>query len=166
MKVLVSDSSILIEFSKRGVLDRMFELDFQFAVPDLLLHEELIDLGPYSRQDLLTFGLSVESLGVEGVELAIAYQSERPALSLVDSFALALAGLQGWDLLTEDRTMRSVAELEGIIYRDAMWIIDNMLEADILTTSQVLTVLEQMRDNPRCPVPKAELAERIRRLGV
>ena len=166
MKVLVSDSSILIEFSKRGVLDRMFALEFQFAVPDLLFHEELIDLGPYSRQDLLTFGLSVESLDVEGVELAIAYQSKRPALSLVDSFALALAGRQGWDLLTEDRTMRSVAELEGIIHRDAMWIVDNILDADVLTTSQVLTVLEQMRDDPRCPVPKAEIAERIRSLGV
>ena len=62
--------------------------------------------------------------------------------------------------------MRSVAELEGIIHRDAMWIVDNMLDADILTTSQVLTVLKQMRDDPRCPVPKAELAESIRRLGV
>ena len=53
MKVLVSDSSILIEFSKRELLDRMFQLEFQFAVPDLLFHEELIDLGAYTRQDLL-----------------------------------------------------------------------------------------------------------------
>ncbi len=36
MKVLVSDSSILIEFSKRGLLGRMFQLEFEFAVPDLL----------------------------------------------------------------------------------------------------------------------------------
>lgn len=49
MKVLVSDSSVLIEFSKRGILDRMFALEFQFAVPDLLFHEEFIDLGPHSR---------------------------------------------------------------------------------------------------------------------
>ena len=144
----------------------MFELEFQVAVPDLLFHEELIDLGPYSRQDLLTFGLSVESLDPEGVEMAIVYQSARPALSLVDSFGLALAGQQGWDLLTEDRTMRSVAEVEGIIHRDAMWIIDNMLAAGVLSASQVLAVLEQMRNDPRCPVPKAELAARIRRLGV
>ena len=45
MKVLVSDSSILIEFSKRELLDRMFQLEFQFAVPDLLFHEELIGPG-------------------------------------------------------------------------------------------------------------------------
>ena len=91
MKVLVSDSSVLIEFSKRELLDTMFGLDFEFAVPDLLFNEELIDLGPYSRRDLLGLGLRVESLDPGGVEAAIAYQSERPALSLVDSFALALA---------------------------------------------------------------------------
>ena len=166
MKVIVSDSSILIEFSKRELLDRMFELEFQFAVPDLLFHEELIDLGPYSRQDLLTFGLSVESLDAEGVEMAVAYQSARPALSLVDSFALALAGQQGWHLLTEDRTMRSVAEFNGIIHRDAMWVIDSMLDAGVLSASQILAALEQMRDDPRCPVPESDLAVRIRQLSV
>ena len=166
MKVLVSDSSILIEFSKRELLDKMFQLEFEFAVPDLLFHEELIDLGAYSRRDLLGLGLRVESLDAEGVEVAIAYQSERPALSLVDSFALALAERQGWHLLTEDRTMRSVAQSKGIAHRDALWVIDSMLGAGILSAPQVVAVLEAMRNDPRCPVPKAELAVRIRRLGV
>ena len=166
MKVLVSDSSILIEFSKRVLLNKMFQLEFQFAVPDLLFHEELIDLGVYSRQDLLRFGLKVESLDGEGVEKAIAYQSERPALSLVDSFALALAAHQGWHLLTEDRAMRSVAESKGIAHLDALWLIDRILDAGILSASQVVAVLEAMRDDPRCPVPKLELAARIGQLGV
>ena len=166
MKVLVSDSSILIEFSKRELLGKMFKLEFQFAVPDLLFHEELIDLGSDSRQDLLGFGLRVESLDAEGVEMAIVYQSERPALSLVDSFALALADRQGWQLLTEDRTMRSVAESKGIAHLDALWVVDRMLDAGILSASQVVAVLEAMRDDPRCPVPKPDLAVRIRRVGV
>ena len=166
MKVLVSDSSILIEFSKRELLDKMFGLEFQFAVPDLLFHEELIDLGAYSRQDLLRFGLIVESLDGEGVEKAIAFQTERSALSLVDSFALALADRHGWLLLTEDRTMRSVAESKGIAQLDALWVIDKMLDDGILSASQVVAVLEAMRDDPRCPVPKPELVARIGRLGV
>lgn len=166
MKVLVSDSSILIEFAKRKVLHNMFELEFQFAVPDLLYHEELIDLDGYSRQDLLHLGLRVESLDAEGVEKAVLYQSERPALSLVDSFALALADSQGWHLLTEDRTMRNVADSKSIAHLDALWVIDNILDAGILSGSQVVAVFEAMRDDPRCPVPKPELIVRIRRLGV
>ena len=80
MKVLVSDSSILIEFSKRGLLGKMFQLEFEFAVPDLLFHEELIDLGSHTRLALLGLGLRVEALDAKGVAVAIAYQAERPAL--------------------------------------------------------------------------------------
>ena len=137
MKVLVSDSSILIEFSKRELLDKMFHLELQFAVPDLLFHEELIDLGAYSRQDLLDFGLRVESLDAEGVEAAIAYQSERPALSLVDSFALAVAANEGGTSLPKtgpcaaSRTLRashtwtrcgsSITCLLAAFYRPRRW---------------------------------------------
>ena len=52
-----------MEFSKRDLLDRMFELRFQFAVPDLLFNEELIDLGRYDRQDLGQSGPSRRSPG-------------------------------------------------------------------------------------------------------
>ena len=164
MKVLVSDSSVLIELAKRELLDRMFELRFQFAVPDLLFDEELIDLGAYSRQDLLSFGLLVEALDTEGVAMAISYQSRRTALSLVDSFALALAKQQGWELLTEDRVMRSVAQSEGIPHHHVLWVIDKMNSAGILSAAQLITTLEAMRDDPRCPVPKRELTLRLNRL--
>ena len=164
MKILVSDSSVLIELSKRELLDRMFELHFQFAVPDLLFEEELIDLGRYSRRDLLGLGLQVEALDPDGVAAAMSYQSRRPALSLVDSFALALANLRGWELLTEDRGMRSFAQSEGIPHHDVLWVIDHMTAAGILPAAQVIIALDAMRDDPRCPVPKQELTLRIRRL--
>ena len=163
MTILVSDSSVLIELSKRVLLDGMFELQFQFAVPDLLFEEELIDLGIYSRQDLLDLGLQVEALDADGVATAMSYQSRRPALSLVDSFALALASLHGWELLTEDRGMRSFAQSEGIPHHDVLWVIDHMSAAGILDPSQVIVALEAMQDDPRCPVPKHELRIRLRR---
>lgn len=166
MKVLVSDSSVLVEFSKRELLDKMFGLDFEFAVPDLLFHQKLIDLGPYGRQDLLRLGLRIESLDSGGVEAAIAYQSKRPALSLVDSFALALANRRGWHLLTEDSIMRSVAQSDGIPHRDALWVIENMLGAGTLSTVQVMATLRAMQDDPRCPVPKHALIAQISLLSV
>jgi hypothetical protein len=82
----------------------------------------------------------------------------------VDTFALALANHHGWYLLTEDRIMRSVARSEGISHLDALWVIDQMLTAAILSQGEVVTALEAMRDDPRCPVPKRELAIRIRQL--
>ena len=166
MQVLVSDSSVLIELSKRDLLDRMFRLRFPFAVPDLLFNEELIDLGRYDRQDLVRMGLRVEGLDPDGVATAIAYQSRRRALSLVDCFALALAHHHGYTLLTEDRRMRAFAQDEGIPQHDLLWIIDHMHQAAILTASQVVAALEAMHEDPRCPVPKQELARRLRSLTV
>ena len=148
MQVLVSDSSVLIELSKRDLLDRMFQLRFPFAVPDLLFNEELIDLGRYDRRDLVRKGLRVEGLDPDGVATAIAHQSRRRALSLVDCFALALAHHHGHTLLTEDRRMRAFAQDEGIPHHDLLWIIDHMHQAAILTTSQVVAALEAMHEDP------------------
>lgn len=166
MQILVSDSSVLIEFSKRNLLAKIFQLRFQFAVLDLLFNEELIDLGRYDRQDLVRLGLRVEALDPEGLAAAIAYQSRRRALSLLDCFALALAYHSGYTLLTEDRRMRSFALEEGIQHYDLLWIIDQMHPAAILDTSQVATALEAMFADPRSPVPKQELARRLRNLAL
>ena len=104
-------------------------------------------------------------LDPDGVATAIAYQSRRRALSLVDCFALALAHHHGHTLLTEDRRMRAFAQDEGIPHHDLLWIIDHMHQAAILTTSQVVAALEAMHEDPRCPVPKQELARRLRSLN-
>ena len=165
VQILVSDSSVLIELSRRELLDRIFQLPFGFIVPDLLFEEELIDLGRYSRQDLVRFGLRVEALEPNGVAVAIGYQAQRPALSLVDCFALALAHHRGYPLLTEDRRMRNCARDEGITHYDVLWLVDQLHRAAILANPQVLTALEAMLADPRSPVPKQELARRLRSLA-
>ena len=130
----------------------MFELHFQFAVPDLLFNVELIGLGHYDRQDLVRLGLRGEALDPEGVATAISYQGRRRALSLVDCFALALAHHQGYTLLTKDRRMGSFALEEVIQHHGLLWIIDQMHQAAILTTSQVIAALGAMLADSRSPV--------------
>jgi hypothetical protein len=45
VRVLVSDASILIELAKWSLLEALFNLPFEFAVPDALYEDDLIDLG-------------------------------------------------------------------------------------------------------------------------
>ena len=139
MKVLVIDSSILIEFAKHELLDQVFQLEFEFAVPDLLFREELINLGSHTQSHLLGLGLRVEALDATDMEVAFSYQAKQTALRLVDSFALALASQQGWTLLTEDRIVRRVAEAKGIAHLSALWILDNLLDAGILSVQRCRT---------------------------
>lgn len=165
VRILVSDSSVLIEFSKRDLLEEMFRLSFEFVVPDLLFEEELIDLGQYSRDDLVRFGLGVEALDPIGVTTALSYQSRRRRLSLVDCFALALASGRKYALLTGDKAMRTFAEAEDIEVHGVMWVVDHMLAEDVVSAQAILAALEAMRDDPRCHVPGPELARRIRQLS-
>ncbi len=161
MRVLVSDSSVLLELAKRGLLPAMFRLPFEFVVPDLLFEEELIDLGEYSRDDLRNFGLRVEELDPVGVTTALSYQARRRRLSLIDCFSLALASRRGYRLLSGDKAMRSFAESEAIQVHGVLWLLDEMVTATVLPPATILTALIAMRDDPRCHLPAQELATRI-----
>ena len=165
MRILVSDSSILLEMAKRGLLEAMFRLPFEFAVPDVLFEEELIDLGAYSRDDLRRYGLRVEDLDAIGLTTALSYQARRRRLSLVDCFALALSSIKGYALLTGDKTMRTLAETEAIEVHGVLWLMDAMVAAKVVPSASILAALIAMRDDPRCHLPAPELAIRIRQLS-
>ncbi|ABK43875.1 conserved hypothetical protein [Magnetococcus marinus MC-1] len=165
VRILVSDSSVLIEFSKRGLLEEMFRLPFDFVVPDLLFEEELIDLGQYSRDDLLQFGLGIEALDPIGVTTALSYQSRRSRLSLVDCFALALASGKKYTLLTGDKPMRTFAETEGIEVHGTLWLMDHLLAEGVVPAEDILVALEAMKNDPRCHIPSQELSRRIQQLS-
>jgi len=45
-KLLISDANILIDVMAGGILEKIFSLDYEFAVPDVLFHEELREQHP------------------------------------------------------------------------------------------------------------------------
>ena len=57
MQVLVSDTSVLIDIERASLTARLFDLPYDFVVPDILYEAELLDwMGP----DLIDLGLRVE----------------------------------------------------------------------------------------------------------
>ena len=59
MKVLVSDTSVIVDLERGALVDSCFRLPFEFAVPDLLYSRELEQ---YGGPDLVKLGLRVEEL--------------------------------------------------------------------------------------------------------
>jgi len=75
MRVLVSDTSVLIDLERGNLLEAAFRLSCDLAVPDLLYRRELRDQnGPA----LIAMGLRVEELDSEGIGLAQTYRSRNP----------------------------------------------------------------------------------------
>lgn len=159
MHVLVSDTSVLIDLERGDLLEATFQLDWEFAVPDLLYKRELRDFNGPALQQL---GLRVESLDGDGVRTAIDYRRRAPALSLADSFALALAKTNDWTLLAGDGALRNLAAAEGVDYHGVLWVLDQLLQSGLAagTLHRALTVIA---GHPRCRLPAREVRERLDR---
>jgi hypothetical protein len=125
--VLVSDTSVLVDLQRGGVLETALHLPYEFAVPDLLFERELRDWEGLALEEHLT----VLTLDADGVELAVGYRRADTRLSLPDAFALALAKQGGHRLLAGDASLvpwptpmaLSVAACSGCLTRshDASW---------------------------------------------
>ena len=158
MKVLVSDTSALVDLEHGSLLDTMFRMPFEFTVPDLLYDRELKD---YGGDRLLGLGLRIGVLDGDRVIQALEYRRQRPALSLPDCFALVLAAHGHWILLTGDAELRRLAGSEHVECHGVLWLMDRMLETASASPRQLHDGLEAIVAHPRCRLPKAEVRVRL-----
>ena len=163
MEVMVADTSVLIDLERGAFIEKCFGLPYRFTVPDLLYRNELAgrEDGPGLGERLLAFGLKVEELEGDEVSDAYVYRQRRPALSLADSFALALAAGRDWTLLTGDRVMREFAASLDVICHGVLWLVDRIFEAGIASRGDLVSGLQAIRDHPSCRLPGSEIQSRL-----
>lgn len=160
MAVLVSDTSVVVDLDRGGLLELVFQLDDEFAVPDLLFDNELA--GPLGDR-LIALGLRVEELSGEEVAAAAQLARIERALSGPDAFAFAIAQSRAWTLLTGDGALRRVGEGAGLEIHGVLWLMDR-LEAEAGVVAGVLhNALSAISGHPRCRLPKAEVGRRLAR---
>lgn len=88
MIILVSDTSILIDLERGGLLEAAFSCGLPMVVPDALYERELKET---NGQVLRHLGLGVVALNPDEVTSAQKLRNLRPGLSLPDCFALICA---------------------------------------------------------------------------
>ena len=156
-RVVVSDSSVLIDLERGSFFVAAFALRLEFCVPDLLYRREL---EPYGGDRLRGMGLRILELDDIGVSLAVRYRQAVAALSLSDAFALALAHRTGSTLLTGDaRLQRLASDKKGRLPRRPLAPRPNASRAHA-TPHQLYDGLVRIRDHTRCRLPKAEVNRR------
>jgi len=156
--LLVSDTSVLIDLARAGVLDAVFTLPVQFAVPDLLYERELKQ---WEGPALVAKGLRVLALAPDGVALAQTYRAREPRLSLPDAFALALAKTGGHTLLAGDGSLRALADIEGVECHGVLWVFDALHGHGAVAGVDLGGALRLLASHPRCRLPKQEIHKRI-----
>lgn len=159
MKVLVSDTSVLIDLERGSLLETAFRLPCEFAVPDLLYEREIED---YNGAVLLALGLRVEELDGHAVTAALEFRRRESALSLPDCFALALAQAQSWMLLTGDSTLRTLAHQEAVDCHGTLWIFDQMHNEAVADAQDLHDGLLAIATHSRCRLPRPAINTRLR----
>lgn len=159
MKVLVSDTSVLIDLERGSLLETAFHLPYEFVVPDLLYEQEIED---YNGAALLALGLRVEELDEHAVTAALEFRRRESAISLSDSFALALAQAESWMLLTGDSALRALALQEAVDCHGTLWMFDQMHAEAVANVQDLHNGLHAISTHPRCRLPRAAMNARLR----
>ena len=165
MRIIVGDSSCLIDLRKASLLDSFLQLPYEIVIPDTLFEEELLKFSATEKAALLENGLKVIELPGEGVRRAQELEAGFPELSIHDCFAFALAeSITNSILLTGDGKLSDIAANHQIEVHGVLWGIDEMHKASTATALQLLQALELFESNTAIfRLPVCELKTFIRR---
>lgn len=166
MRIIVSDTSCMIDLRKAALLEPLLALPYTFVMPDVLFEDEWVSLTPGEKKKLRDRGLQVRELAGPSVARAARHFDRHRRLQMKDCFALALAeDIEDSILLTGDGLLRRVAESNGLEVRGVLWAIDEFETHGIVPLQRLHDALQLFHDDPLVFLPVDELLHRLRRLA-
>jgi predicted nucleic acid-binding protein len=164
MRIIVSDSSCLIDLRKAALLAVFLRLPYEILIPDTLFEDELLSFTDVEKKTLLDSGLKVIDLPGERVSRAREVIRARPRLSIHDGFAFALAeGNTGCVLLTGDAQLRALAESSRIEAHGILWVFDEIHKNRLADGKALHAALVLLGTDPAVRLPKRELTVYMKR---
>jgi predicted nucleic acid-binding protein len=165
MRIIINDSSALIDLAKTRLLENLLQLPYRFVIPDVLYADELITLHHYRRKQLLDIGFVLGELDGPQVGKASAYSQQYPQLSLNDCFALVMAETTADAvLLTGDQRLRRVAERHRVETHGILWLLDQLLEGGAVDPAILRDALRSLIRDPAVHLPAKEVQRRMHAL--
>lgn len=164
MKILVNDTNIFIDLHSVGLLEEMCRLPYEIHTVDFVV-AEIADADQRRIFDeLVARGeISVDGFTAdEVIEIVEEHSSVSGNLSIPDCSVCYFARKHNVPMLTGDRRLRRYAEEQSIEVHGILFIFDELVRHDIISTSMAADRLEELfAINAR--LPKAEIRERIKR---
>lgn len=164
MRIIVSDTSCVIDLRKGQLLDVILELPYTIAMPRPLFDDELLSLKDEEKEKLLEGGLQLLDVDGAGVNAAQTYRENFKRLRLYDCFALVVAEkLENSILLTGDQNLKKVAVGRGVEAHGVLWATDQLYEHKCCSAQTLKNVLRSFLGDPLVFVPDDLIHARLRR---
>lgn len=158
--LIINDANVLIDIEVSGLTTLVFELEYRFAVADILYQEEI---EPFTSEfkgtelEAIAFDEETNSLLLEKVELY-----KETALSRNDISALVLALSNECILLTGEKLLRATAEDEGLEVHGILWLIEELFKSDLVSIEEVEVAYKKMEDEGS-RLPKKEIEKQLKK---
>lgn len=164
MKILVNDTNIFIDLHSVGLLEEMCRLPYEIHTVDFVV-AEIADADQRRIFDELVAqgGIFIDGFTAdEVIEIVEEHSSVSGNLSIPDCSVCYFARKHNVPMLTGDRRLRRYAEEQSIEVHGILFIFDELVKHDIISTSMAADRLEELfAINAR--LPKAEIRNRINR---
>jgi predicted nucleic acid-binding protein len=158
-RIVINDTSCLVDLRKGGLIEPMLALPFRFVVTYNVRVSELLEFGEAEWRRLEALGMETIDPPSDQVAAAGAVMAENRKLSFEDSLNFVVARANQLSiLLTGDRALRTVAERSGIDVHGILWIVEQLLEHRLADRSDLVDALQRWRADPTVFVP-AQLIE-------
>lgn len=145
MQLLISDSNIFIDMEVSNLIKKMFELPYQFAVPDILYEEELKE----DHENLLDYGLIMKMVSEESILYLENSLSQYSKIGFYDKLALAVAKQESCPLVTGDGALRIAGKDEAIVVLGTVWLMDELIIHSLISMEEAREAYALMKDNGR-----------------
>jgi len=145
LQLLISDSNIFIDMEVSNLIKKMFELPYQFAVPDILYEEELKE----DHENLLDYGLIMKMVSEESILYLENSLSQYSKIGFYDKLALAVAKQESCPLVTGDGALRIAGKDEAIVVLGTVWLMDELIIHSLISMEEAREAYALMKDNGR-----------------
>ena len=164
MRIVVSDTSCLIDLRKASLLDAFVRLPYELLIPNALFANELLKFTVAQKDALLRGRLQVIDLPGQSVVRAVEVNRQIPRLSIHDSFAFVLAERHaGCVLLSGDSALRMYATSCAIEVRGVLWVIDELHRHNLVPVATLLEALTLFATDDTVRLPARDVQALIRR---
>ena len=129
-KFLYCDSCFLITFYQDGYLGSLSQYKEQFFISETQIEGELIkpsDLATMVRKNITVIEEDRDDIRDKTNEFSLLYET----LSIYDCLCMAYSILDGYSLITDDKTLQKKCAIHGIEVKTSKDIIDEFLKGGV-----------------------------------